>query len=120
MADLNQRVMRIKAGLSSEINHKLILYLIDNYTGHGPICCFYICKAREIPKEMMLENFKNHTSSDEDEVIGCSRGCLSVGGVNSKDVKRFGELYAEKLCKECVEEARRFRKDGAKTRIFNG
>lgn len=114
MSDLNQVVLRVKAGLDVEHYRKLILFLIDKFNGGegGPICCFYTCKVREVPQELILKDFRNHARSSKDWVIGCSRGCISI----QKDNEATRKLYAQKLCKECVEDAKELVEKPKKTK----
>lgn len=120
MADLNQMTARLRTGLGLEIYQKIVLFLISEHenTGEGPICCFFLCKSKDISKKVLSRSFKNYANSDEDLVIGCSRGCLPIRDttLDAPEVLRLRKHYAKKLCRECVEEAREvIKKDGSKT-----
>lgn len=111
MADLNQMIKGVKSGWDLESHFELMLCCVTNYekaVGNAPVCCFYTCEANEIDSEMVLDGFRNYAASQEELVIGCSRGCLPL-----EDVKRGKIQYRKKLCKGCVKEAGRIIKDGS-------
>jgi hypothetical protein len=87
-------------------------WCIDIYEASevGPVCCFYISKVREIPRGYNTKSpdFRNFAEFSDDEVIGCSRGCLPI-----KEGEPTPKLYKERLCKECVAEARELLKSKA-------
>jgi len=119
MSDLNQLIKAAKRGCSGEslavLREKAKLlsekYEIMNSEANYSICCVYQGELRGILNRLgeiiganeyvEIDEFRNYSRSPEEIVIGCSRGCMPV-----KELSR--RSYLEELCKECVEEARKF------------
>ena len=100
---------RVKAGIDVEVYREIMSFLIQDHEakdrlngGHGPICCFYTCGPKEIPKYARNDSFRNCAGPETKAVMGCSRGCVA-----HEDLENDIRVYSRKLCRECVEEARR-------------
>jgi hypothetical protein len=108
MSDLNQLIRAYKENPSEELR-KLMAAIIERYEffQSGPACCFWVGKLKDLSKRKFIEgyikldDFKNYAEVNDDFLVGCSRGCISYKCI---------EIYSEKLCRECVDEAKKILK----------
>ena len=98
MSDLNQLIKAYLENKKDEIKEK-ILFLIERYKTSkiGPICCFWTGKLEDVKLNGDV-NLDFFVESRDHLLIGCSRGFLCF---------KEREVYLEKLCKECVGEAKK-------------
>ncbi|MBI2548111.1 hypothetical protein HYW21_02055 [Candidatus Woesearchaeota archaeon] len=73
--------------------------------GIGPICCFFARQRRYVGADdqkgyVDLSDYLLPNCPDEEIVIGCSRGCVSLSNV--------GPIYGLRLCEPCVKEAKHY------------
>ena len=106
MSDLNQLINAYKEGKKLEELREPMLTIIRKYVNNqiGPQCCFWIGKLEDLNDDNFKEgyidyDFKNYARKSDDLIIGCSRGCLSI--------EDLGKIYFEKLCKGCIDEAKK-------------
>jgi len=108
--DLNYLIHIARERGLDEGEYELMVTLVKKYevSPTGPMCCHSIGKLEDLTKrlsnnwwvrdrEIDLNNFRNYSEKSDDLVIFCSRGCMSYGK---------HKAYSEKLCKECVSEAK--------------
>lgn len=102
MSDLYQMVKLAKSGdiERTELIRERVEAL--ERQRRGPICCFFTSQKKDVlnDKHLDLSDFMMPECSDDEVVIGCSRGCVPLSEARS--------TYSPKLCEPCVAEARKY------------